>query len=564
MNKLLLQTNYDPTETQFLVDGFSNGFSLNYQGPHNRQDISDNIPFTPGVGDERELWMKLMKEVKLKRLAGPFNHIPFDNYIQSPIGLVPKAGNQTRLIFHLSYKFKNGNESVNFWIPHELCTAKYRDLDHAVNNSLELIQEAKNKQVWKPETETGKILYYGKTDLKSAFRQMPLKKQMFFLLIMKAKNPVNGKTVFFVDKCLPFGASISCAHFQRLSNALRHIVQSLENLYNSITNYLDDFLFIHYIRSVCDKLIRRFTQICNQICLPISDEKTENAQEVIVFLGMLLNGRASTLMVPEDKRNKTLHILQYVCDRKKITIKEVEQLTGILNFLNRAIVPGCVFTRRMYSKLQNKSVSRSGKQLRHYHHISLDKEFKNDCRIWITFLLNQSAVNRPFVDFSHECQSQDLGFFTDSSKGETMGFGCFFNRQWTFGSWKPGFIKEMDPSIAYLELYAVCVGIFTWNKMLQNISILIHCDNISVVHMVNNMTSKCKNCMYLLRLLMLDNMLNNRKIMLQYIETKKNSLADVLSRQKIDLFLKIAPTGTKITPEPLPEEIWPVSKIWQK
>ena len=35
-----------------------------------------------------------MKEVKAKRFAGPFKNIPFENYIQSPIGLVPKSGNR--------------------------------------------------------------------------------------------------------------------------------------------------------------------------------------------------------------------------------------------------------------------------------------------------------------------------------------------------------------------------------------------------------------------------------------------------------------------------------------
>ena len=42
------------------------------------------------------------EEVKVGRVAGPFAEIPFENYIQSPIGLVPKSGgDQTRLIFHL-------------------------------------------------------------------------------------------------------------------------------------------------------------------------------------------------------------------------------------------------------------------------------------------------------------------------------------------------------------------------------------------------------------------------------------------------------------------------------
>ena len=38
------------------------------------------------VGNETILWNKVMKEVKAKRYAGPFT----EDFIQSPIGLVPK------------------------------------------------------------------------------------------------------------------------------------------------------------------------------------------------------------------------------------------------------------------------------------------------------------------------------------------------------------------------------------------------------------------------------------------------------------------------------------------
>ena len=41
------------------------------------------------------LWNKVMKEVEAKRFAGPFEKIPFDNFIQSPIGLVPKDGGKS-------------------------------------------------------------------------------------------------------------------------------------------------------------------------------------------------------------------------------------------------------------------------------------------------------------------------------------------------------------------------------------------------------------------------------------------------------------------------------------
>ena len=101
----LRSTNYNKEEIEFLKKGFNEGFDIHYEGPRIRQSTSENLPFT--VGNKVELWNKLMKEVRLKRVAGPYNTIPFDNFIQSPIGLVPKdGGKQTRLIFHLSYDCK--------------------------------------------------------------------------------------------------------------------------------------------------------------------------------------------------------------------------------------------------------------------------------------------------------------------------------------------------------------------------------------------------------------------------------------------------------------------------
>ena len=102
--RLLRESQYDEEKIKFLDRGLTEGFDIGYEGPTNRQSRSENIPFT--VGNKVILWNKLMKEVKLGRVAGPFKEIPFDNFIQSPIGLVPKAGgdgNETRLIFHLSY-----------------------------------------------------------------------------------------------------------------------------------------------------------------------------------------------------------------------------------------------------------------------------------------------------------------------------------------------------------------------------------------------------------------------------------------------------------------------------
>ena len=139
---MLKEAGYNQKEISYLVEGFSFSFNIGYQGPQNLKSESENIPLK--VGNKTELWNQLMKEGQLKQVAGPYEYsqIPFENYIQSPIGLVPKAGNtgKTRLIFHLSYDFhhKSPEKSLNFYTPKDLCTVKYRDLDYAVRAYLKL------------------------------------------------------------------------------------------------------------------------------------------------------------------------------------------------------------------------------------------------------------------------------------------------------------------------------------------------------------------------------------------------------------------------------------------
>ena len=184
--QLLSESNYNKEESEFLVEGFTSGFNIEYQGPWDRQDYSRNIPFQVGVGDKFDMWNKIMKEVKVGRYAGPYDQIPFKNFVQSPIGLVPKAGNKMRLIFHLSYDFKK-YKSINHYTPHHLCTVKYNDIDCVVSDLLKLLSSQGNQE-YSPT-----VIYYGKTDLVSAFRILPLKSKCYQLLILKARHPGNGK-----------------------------------------------------------------------------------------------------------------------------------------------------------------------------------------------------------------------------------------------------------------------------------------------------------------------------------------------------------------------------------
>ena len=126
-----------------------------------------------------------------------------------------------------------------------------------------------------------------------------------------------------MDKCLPFGASISCSHYQHFSNALRHILMfrarkesaNIDKL-NAVTNYLDDFLFIAIMKALCNQLIDAFLQMCKDLWIPVAIEKTEWASNMIIFLGILLHSGRLMLSLPIEKQEKALRLLRDMCDRK--------------------------------------------------------------------------------------------------------------------------------------------------------------------------------------------------------------------------------------------------------
>ena len=122
---------------------------------------------------------KMMKEVKLGRVVGPFEEIPFDTYIQSPVGLVTKQNGDLRMVFHLSYDFED-NKSINHYTPRDLCCVKYKDLDDAVRNCL----------------QDGCGCYVAKSDLKLACRNLPVRNEDWKWLVMMARHPVTKKRYF--------------------------------------------------------------------------------------------------------------------------------------------------------------------------------------------------------------------------------------------------------------------------------------------------------------------------------------------------------------------------------
>ena len=193
---------YDRVLKQFLVDGFRFGFRIHFVG----ERFSSESPNLKSALDQPVVThAKLRKECDAGRIVGPFTAPPFPNFRCSPLGIVPKKDpSEFRLIHHLSYP---KGSSVNDFIPDYCSTVKYA----SVGDAVKLLKRL------------GKGCFMAKTDVKSAFRIIPIHPADYSLLGLKWDN------MYYFDRCLAMGLSSSKIGS---SQCLRCLSDSLTQGYN--------------------------------------------------------------------------------------------------------------------------------------------------------------------------------------------------------------------------------------------------------------------------------------------------------------------------------------------
>ena len=432
----------------------------------------------------------------------------------SPLGLQPKkVQGEFRVIHHLSYP---KGESINDGIPRHSATVKYSSVGQAIKNIISI----------------GPRCYMAKTDIKSAFRIIPVQPSDYHLL------GFYWNEGYYFDRCLPMGCSSSCAIFEAFSTSLEWIIQRrLPQV--AVLHILDDFLFIAPTYHLGKAALQTFISICKDIGVPLAPEKTVGPSQVIEFAGIHLDSVDMAASLPQDKVTKFIQHIDQILSLKSAQLKQIQALAGMLNFACGIIAPARAFSRRLIDLTIGLS--------KPYHHKKVTAQVRQDLLLWKKFLLGHNRKTF-FLDF-HFLSQQTLQFYTDSSS--TIGFGGFFGNRWFSGKWPKGSEKY---NIALLELYPICVAIKLWGPSLSNKCITINSDNMAVVHVLNSSTAKDPLLMTLLRVLVLDCMNFNLFIQSQHIPGHFNGLADMMSRDKTAQALRLYPHLDK-NPEFIPE-VW--------
>ena len=281
----------------------------------------------------------------------------------------------------------------------------------------------------------------------------------------------------------------------------------------------------------------------------MAEEKTVVPTEVLTFLGVEFDTQKLELRLPLAKLVEIKTRLEYCINLKKITLRELQSLIGLLNFACQVVAPGRAFCRRL--------IDATCKVCKPHHKIRVSNAMKEDLKVWISFLAQYNGVTVMLDSLWTSNETIDL--FTDSAGGKNMGFGIYFQGKWAQACWPGDWAKNgVLSDITFLELFPIVIAVHIWGSYLKNKKIVFNTDNQAVVAIINKKSSKSERVMALVRSLVLTTLTHNIMIKSEYIQGKLNVIADSLSRCDWQRFRRLCPTADQ-QPADIPDHLW---KLW--
>ena len=179
-----------------------------------------------------------------------------------------------------------------------------------------------------------------KTDVKNAFQIMPIHPDDYGLLGMQWRG------LYYYDRCMPMACSSSCLTFEMFSTAVEWIARNKRKI-DYILHILYDYLLVAPTEQLCQQQLDLFLSLCSYLGIPIAPEKTCGPSTAMSFAGIELDSIFLEARLPRDKIEKCISLISDFIHRKKVTLKEVHSLNGLLNFVCSVIRPGRAFLRRL-------------------------------------------------------------------------------------------------------------------------------------------------------------------------------------------------------------------------
>ena len=107
-----------------------------------------------------------------------------------------------------------------------------------------------------------------------------------------------------------------------------------------MSHILDDFMFFGPPDSlICLNSLQAFLLLAESLGLPIKDDKTVLPSTSAELHGILFNIETMLMSLPQDKVQRAISLIDDMFKKRNVTLLQVQQLHGLLNFVCRAVPP---------------------------------------------------------------------------------------------------------------------------------------------------------------------------------------------------------------------------------
>ena len=262
----------DPDEL-FLSDGLRNGFQLVSAGARFQPAEMNNYRSVTDLAVRDKVEESVLEELA----AGNYVISNSKPVIISALGAVPKPdSDEVRLIHDCS---QPSGQAFNDYADIE--SFKYQSLEDA----LRLFKSG---------------YYMAKFDLRHVYRSVHINPNNYPATGLKWKFKGAKKFTYFVDTRLRYGGRRAPGIFNRLTQAVKHMMAS--GRYKLTVVYLDDFLVLGTTWAESKEVFDCLIELLENLGFDINWRKVVLPTQCLTFLGVLIDTVSECLSLPQEKR----------------------------------------------------------------------------------------------------------------------------------------------------------------------------------------------------------------------------------------------------------------------
>ena len=287
------------------------GFPLDFQWDNPLKSHFDNHTSAKIYPQDVEAY--LSEEIDYGAILGPFKEAPLQNLHVSPFMTREKPNAPHRRVI-IDLSFPKGL-SVNAGISRD------RYLGTPFLLKLPTIDTITNqiKALGK-----GCMLYM--VDISRAFRHVKIDPKDYDLLGLRHLD-------WYVDTCLPFGYHHGSSLYQRLSDAVRHIMRCQDY---DVINYIDDILGIN-LPSRIDASFDALRLLLPRLGFEISKKKLVSPTTCINCLGILIDTKKFTLAIPSEKLQEIMTMCKSWIHKNSCIKCQLQSVLGSLLYVTKCV-----------------------------------------------------------------------------------------------------------------------------------------------------------------------------------------------------------------------------------